>query len=104
MNLLKIWKNKGLILEGIKNNIFKTEHVEEIAQERLSICMSCDEIDKEGKSCEMPGTQPCCGLCGCSLAIKVRSLSAECDLKKWKAELSEKEEDELNNYLENHEQ
>jgi hypothetical protein len=100
-SLIRIWKNKGNILEGIKNNIFKTEHVEQIAEERLSICKSCDEIDKEGKSCIVPGTAPCCGLCGCALSIKIRSLSAECDLKNWTAELSEEEEDELNKHLNN---
>lgn len=104
MNIIRIWKNKGQILEGITNSIFKTEHVEEIAQERLSICKSCELFDEsDSKSCVVPGTHPCCNLdkggCGCSLAFKTRSLSSGCPLDKWKAELSEQEEDNLLNTL-----
>jgi len=101
MSLIKIWKNKGKILEGIKNNIFKSEHVEEIANERFEFCKKCPDLDKEGKSCEVKGTHPCCGLCGCSLQLKLRSLSSECDVKKWGPELSEKEEDLLEEHLKN---
>jgi hypothetical protein len=97
--LLKVWKNKGKILEGIKNRIFKQEHVEEIFEERLAICQKCIEYDLEGKNCYVPGTQPCCGECGCSLALKLRSLSSECGLDRWDATLTEEEEDRLNEQL-----
>ena len=43
----------------------------------------------------MPGTGPCCNLCGCSLKLKTRSLSTFCPDKRWMAVLSEKQEDEL---------
>ena len=33
----------------------------------------------------IPGTQPCCGECGCSLDFKTRALSTECPLGEWKA-------------------
>jgi hypothetical protein len=101
MNLLKIWKNKGKILEGIKNNIFKSEHVEEIANERFEYCKKCPDVDTKGDKCEIPGTQPCCGKCGCSLQIALRSLSYECPVKKWGPVLSEEEEDALEEYLNN---
>lgn len=97
--LLKVWKNKGKILEGIKNRIFKQEHVEEIFEERLGVCQKCIEYDLEGKNCYVPGTQPCCGECGCSLSLKLRSLSSECGLSKWDAVLNEDEEDKLNEQL-----
>lgn len=103
MSLLKIWKNKGKILEGIKNNIFKSEHVEEIAKERMNICRSCPNIDLSGNSCLVPGTQPCCSMCGCSLSLKTRSLSSSCDNKFWTEVLSEEEEDALNKQLDNEE-
>jgi len=99
MNLLKIWKHKGQILEGIKNNIFKKEHVEEIANERFEFCKKCPDLDTKGDKCEVKGSQPCCGLCGCTLSIKLRSLSAECDVKKWGKVLSEEEDDALEDYL-----
>lgn len=94
-SLIQAWKNRNKILEGIKNSVFKTEHVEEVAAERMNICNSCPEIDNEGSKCMVPGTQPCCGVCGCKLAFKIRSLSSACDLGKWDAVMSQEEEDEL---------
>lgn len=51
----------------------------------------------------VPGTQPCCnqdkGGCGCSLKLKARALSSECPKGKWKAEITEEEEDQLNQKL-----
>jgi len=91
-SVIKVWKAKGQILEGIKNNIFKTEHIEQIASERMAICNKCDSIDKEGSSCFVKGTAPCCGECGCTLKLAIRSLSKECDLGKWPAILTFEEE------------
>lgn len=99
--LLEIWKKKGKILEGIKNSIFKDEHVEEIAAERDSICQKCEFIDRSGNKCVVTGTQPCCGSCGCSLQFLQRSLSSKCEEGKWNAVLSEEEADKLYDHLNN---
>ncbi len=102
LSLIKIWKNKDKIYEGIKNSIFKQEHIEEIAAERIALCQTCPHIDLDGIKCEVPGTKPCCGLCGCSLALKTRSLSSDCaddNNIRWKAVLTEEEDDQLNNHL-----
>lgn len=104
MNLIKIWKNKGKILEGVKNNIFKQEHIEDIADERLTECYRCPFIDIAGKKCEVPGTQPCCGKCGCSLALKVRSLSSGCgdeENPRWNPVLTDEEADSIDEQLGN---
>lgn len=102
-NLIRIWKSRNQILEGVTNSIFKREDVEEIAEERLQICRRCDVYDDKGEGCLVPGTQPCCnekkGGCGCSLSLKTRSLSSECPLNKWNAEISEEEEEKLNQKL-----
>lgn len=105
-NVIKIWKSKGQILEGITNSIFKKEDVEEIALQRMKICNGCALLDVQGEGCLVPTTQPCCNInkggCGCSLSLKVRSLSSECphpEGPKWKAELSQDEEDQLNQKL-----
>jgi len=102
-NIIKIWKNKGAILEGITNSIFKREDVEEIAQHRMQICKECDLLDEQGDGCMVPGTQPCCnekkGGCGCSLSLKTKALSSDCPLGKWEAILTEEEEDKLNQKL-----
>lgn len=98
-SLIRIWKNKGKILEGIKNSIFKQEHIEEIAKLRNYICEVCPHLDTKGDKCAIPGTQNCCSLCGCSLKLKLRSLSSACDDGRWNAELTPQEEDQLNEQL-----
>jgi hypothetical protein len=98
-NLIKIWKERNKIAEGVKNNIFKTKHVEDIAFFRNEICKVCEFIDTTGAKCAIPGTQPCCGECGCSLKLKTRSLSSDCPKGFWKAELTEEEETIVNQQL-----
>jgi len=102
-NIFKIWKNKGQILEGIANSIFKHEDVEAVAEYRMFVCKNCKLYDEKGEGCMVPGTSPCCneklGGCGCSLSLKTRAMSSECPFKKWKAEMSEDEEDMLNKKL-----
>jgi hypothetical protein len=82
---LNAFKNRKQILEGIKNKVFKKEHIEAEAARRWSICKECEYLDTEGSKCLVKGTQPCCGECGCSLGLKTRSLSSECGIGKWKA-------------------
>jgi hypothetical protein len=73
-----IWKNKLHILRGFWNKVFKTDPIEEMASIRLLICLDCPDIDMIGKKCMLPGTHPCCGKCGCSLAMKLRDPSSGC--------------------------
>ena len=102
-NIIKLWKTKGQILEGVTNSIFKKEDVEEIAQQRMQICEKCALYDVQGVGCMVVGTHPCCneklGGCGCSLGFKTRSLSSECPKGDWKAELTQEEEDLINQKL-----
>ena len=99
-NFIGAFRNSSKIIEGIKNRIFKKEHVEAEAALRWAKCKVCNFLDTEGSKCLVPGTQPCCGSCGCSLALKTRSLSSECPQGKWPALMSEDEEDLLNQQLE----
>lgn len=96
---LNAFKNVPSIVEGIKNKVFKKEHIEAEAAWRWTICKECSSLDTQGKKCLAPGTQPCCGECGCSLGFKTRSLSSECPLGKWKAVMDEETEAKLNEYL-----
>jgi hypothetical protein len=91
----EIWKNKTQILEGIKNRLIRDEFVEDVSRHRMEVCDTCDAKDTKGKECVVPGTQPCCMLCGCSLSFKTRSLSSECPAHKWYAVITEEEEDQL---------
>lgn len=99
MSLIKIWKEKGKILEGVKNSMFKQAHIEEIAKTRMNICDECPLIDREGTKCYMVGTQPCCGDCGCKLSFKTRSLSSDCPQGKWDAVTTEEEEHAIINSI-----
>ena len=38
---LTAFKNADQIVEGIKNNIFKKEHIEAVATDRFQICIKC---------------------------------------------------------------
>lgn len=82
-NLTTIWENRSKIWEGLKNNVFRKDHVEALAEERLKICRSntCDYYDPEGKSEKafVKGSESCAA-CGCKLEWKVRSLSSDCGL------------------------
>jgi len=95
-NLKKIWTNKKEIFEGIKNSIIRDAYIESVSIKRMHICKECNEFDLKGSKCEVKGTQPCCGNCGCSLNFKTRSLSSKCPTDKWKALLTQQEEDKLN--------
>lgn len=97
--VIRIWKEKNKILEGIKNNIFKKADVEHIAAERMEICSTCPHLDTEGSKCMVPGTGPCCSLCGCSMSLKTRALSAGCDDKRWEAIVSEDEQELLDRQI-----
>jgi len=87
----------------VKNSVFKKEHIEDIAKERMNVCHACQLYTTDDAGCMIPGTHPCCdqrqGGCGCSLSLKIRSLSSECPLGKWKAELTQEEEDAINQKL-----
>lgn len=76
--LLKIWNSKGLIWEGFINKIFKRDKIELVYKKRLKHCLNCPSMDTFGEHCAMPGTNPCCAECGCSLSLKLRSLDSEC--------------------------
>lgn len=99
MDIFKIWRNKGKIFEGIKNNLFKNEHIEAVALERLEICLKCPYFDLKGESEKaVVKGEPACAACGCKLLWKIRSLSSNCGLEelkqepKWTAVMNDAEE------------
>jgi hypothetical protein len=74
-----IWKNKKEILAGIKNTVIKNQEIEKIAELRYSICKECPSFSTDCKSL----ITECCGICGCSLNYKTRSLKSSCPINKW---------------------
>lgn len=100
--LIRVWKERNKILEGVKNTVFKSEHVEEVFEHRKAICESCPFFQQRGdKNCIAPGTHPCCPQCGCSLKFKLRSLSSSCPEGYWDALLTQQEEDAVKQSIEN---
>jgi hypothetical protein len=101
--LTEIFKNRKQIWEGLRNNIFKQDHIEAIYEERMDICRHCEILDTVGEGCHVQGTSPCCdknkGGCGCSLALKLRSLSSDCPFNKWKAVVTPQEEDMIKSQI-----
>lgn len=101
-NIIRLWKQRNQILEGIRNSIFKKEDVEEIASERLSICRTntCQHHDPTGTSeaAFVKGSESC-GHCGCKLSFATRSLSYACPLGFWEAVLTETEDAHLQEKL-----
>lgn len=97
---LDAFKNLDQITEGIKNNMFKKEHIEAVVTDRWKVCINCSLFDAKGDDCLAPGTQPCCSDCGCSLAFKMRSLSSECPKGYWQSLVSEETEELINKQIE----
>jgi len=97
--LLAAFGNLDQIAEGIKNRVFKKADVEAIAKLRWQECKICPLLDREGGSCAVNGTQPCCSECGCSIALKTRALSADCPVGRWKSIMPEEMENQLKKQL-----
>ena len=93
--LLAALGNLDQIAEGIKNKIFKKDDVEAIANMRWQECKLCPLLDREGSSCAVPRTKPCCADCGCSIALKIRSMSSDCPKGRWDAIMTPEMEDKL---------
>lgn len=86
--LLRKWMQYPLaplrmLLAYIRRNIGGRD-IHAVAKERLLICMTCPHIDVSGDKCIMKGNQPCCGICGCSLALKIYGNMEDCPLHQWK--------------------
>lgn len=61
------------IISGWKNYMFPNKEVEEIAIKRMETCINCDRLKPDNR----------CGICGCFMVAKVRSLKSTCPLDKW---------------------
>lgn len=89
----KIW-------EGWRNHLFPPEHLKKlilsVSRSRRRICDSCEYNSKFHKTIR-PDIH--CTICGCTLSAKTKCLSAECPLvpPKWKAILTEEQEEMIEN-------
>ena len=88
----KFLKHRKEIFDGIKHNVVPTKSIRFIAKYRMSICKSCEHYSYNKQDCLIPGTEPCCKLCGCSLDLKTYSLSSSCPMNKWTQIISEEKD------------
>ena len=93
--LLGALGNLDKIAEGIKNKIFKKEDVEAVAKLRWMECKVCPLLDRTGSSCAVPRTKPCCSDCGCSISLKIRSMSSDCPKGRWDSIMTPEMEHQL---------
>lgn len=62
------------IINGWKNLITQSDDtIEEIAKQRIAICVDCEHLSKRNS----------CKLCGCYMPAKTRSLKSKCVENKW---------------------
>jgi len=70
------------------------EIIKKTSEERINICLTCEHHSKWHKT-KRPDAH--CTNCGCTLAAKTKCLSCSCPLNKWKALLSQEQEEEIKN-------
>jgi hypothetical protein len=63
----------AMILDGWKNLIVTNPKVEELAQQRATICAGCKELNN----------LLFCKACGCFVPAAIRSKNKKCKLKLW---------------------
>lgn len=99
-NLLDTLKG---ITEGTFNSLVLNEQVEEIANERFSICRNCpfnsEVAKKNGQKIIRPDEH--CMNCGCNLHLKTRAMSQHCPLDKWLAVTSVEEGSKIDEIIKN---
>lgn len=85
-------RSRREILSGIKNYYIRDKDVDRVAKFRYGICVKCEHFSNDDRNCVIEGSTPCCSLCGCSLRLKVYSLSSSCPEHKWDKIISLEEE------------
>lgn len=94
------------VYEGWRNHLFPPAYLKEmitkVAAERIAICEECYYHSKHHPSFR-PDAH--CTECLCTLSAKTKCLSCECPLQepKWKAVVTEEEEEIMESTLENEE-
>lgn len=70
------------IVQGIQNSVFVKEQIEQIAEQRIQECMSCEHYSPNLKSKGLGILYPYkyCNICKCNMYLKTRSLAAQCPI------------------------
>ena len=73
LSIVKTMSKLSEIYDGWKNLTFQNPKVEEMAKNRIAICVECNKLNKRNT----------CMICGCYMPAKVRSPKSRCKIKKW---------------------
>ena len=86
------------IIEGWGNHLMPRKElelvIEQTSQERMEICNNCEHISTKHKTLR-PDVH--CTNCGCTLSAKTKCLSCNCPLNKWKAVISQEQQNIIDN-------
>lgn len=90
--LKKIWQNRFAIINGVKNKLFASKELKQIASQRTITCLNCPwnsaNTRRAGQPEEVINRYDLpfnhCVECGCSIAFKPYSEDAECPKGFWK--------------------
>jgi len=75
---MSIFKNTVHIITGLKNFIVKDPEIEKLVKMRSPICAACPHFKS------VVGDKVfSCALCGCNMALKMRSPGSGCKIGKW---------------------
>jgi len=73
------------IANGWFNTFFPNEDIEEVAKDRIKICLTHDGLEPHCRFYNENGLLgPKCNNCGCPLKAKIRSKNSRCPKGKWK--------------------
>ncbi len=93
----------GQILEGWRNKVAPREELKELIErvynDRIKQCNNCDwySLNKKKIGWTTIRIDEHCTQCGCTTSAKLRCLSCECPLAKWKAITTIEIENEIKN-------
>ena len=87
------WNN---IYEGWRHHLLPPKELKEliqrVSQERIVICIHCDN---HSKHYHLFRPDDHCIICGCTLSAKTACLSCSCPLYKWREVISSEQEEEM---------
>jgi hypothetical protein len=91
--------NLHQLFEGWRNNLLPPSKLKKaialVSKERIEICRGCEFNSRNTKDTWIIRRDEHCIDCGCTLSAKTKCLSCECPLPipKWKAVLTEEQEE-----------
>lgn len=81
--MVKNIKKLEEIYIGWKNLVFPSPEIEQLAKERIEICVDCTVPSRDGRTINGLNENNRCVKCKCYMPAKTRNPNSSCPLKKW---------------------